>query len=70
MLTHTPTDYPEIPDKAEKPGRGFESGGNQPNSETMDVWVEGLDRGEADQRPAPMTSSLLRNTWLSISLKV
>ena len=22
----------------------------------MDVWVEGLDRGEADQRPAPMTS--------------
>ena len=21
----------------------------------MDIWVEGSDRGEADQRPAPMT---------------
>ena len=29
--------------------------GTMSNNETMDVWVEGLDREEADQRLAPMT---------------
>ena len=28
----------------------------------MDIWVEGLERGEADQRPAPMTV-MITNTF-------
>ena len=33
----------------------------------MDVWVEGLDRGEADQRPAPMTGE---GYWLSFNQRL
>ena len=44
-----------MPNEAKKPGRGFESSGNQPNSKLMVIWVEGSDRGKANQRLAPMT---------------
>ena len=64
MLTHTPADYPEMPDEAEKPGRGFESGGN--HTEYQDAWSFGLKAKprEANQRPAPMTLCLLHRVLL------
>ena len=40
------------------PIEGSSPVGTIPNSETMAVWVEGLDRGEANQRPAPMTRAV------------
>ena len=69
MLTLTPTDHPKMPDEAEKPSQGFKSGGNQLNSKTMVVWVEGLDRGEANQRLAPMTSASESHMYLACSLQ-
>ena len=65
MLTLTPADHPEMPDKAEKPGQGFESGGN--HTEYRDAWSFGLKAKprEANQRPAPMTemvAMVIRNS--------